>query len=168
MHIAHTLPAKGLQFGLYSSAGSRTCLGCCQGSRRHEPQDAAAFAEWGVDYLKYDNCFVEPGDDVVPRFTAMRDALNATGRPILYAMCEWGVGSPWLWAQAVGNSWRTTADVGNTWEDVLRGLDDSVGLSQFGGSGVWPLLYTALLCCGVDEGVLHNSVLAAHTHRGTE
>lgn len=66
----------------------------------------------------------------------MRDALNATGRPMLYAMCEWGVGSPWLWAQAVGNSWRTTADVGNSWEDVLRGLDDSVGLAQFGGPGV--------------------------------
>ncbi len=92
-----------------------------------------------MDYLKYDNCYVEPNDDVVPRFTAMRDALNATGRPMVYAMCEWGVGSPWLWAQSVGNSWRTTADVGNSWEDVLRGLDDSVGLAQFAGPGMCAL-----------------------------
>jgi hypothetical protein len=68
------------------------------GSRGHEPEDAASFAAWDVDFLKYDNCWAPPSDWVVDRYTAMRDALNATGRPILYSMCDWGVGDPWLWA----------------------------------------------------------------------
>ena len=70
--------------------------------------DAATWAEWGVDYLKYDNCYAPPEDWVVDRYVAMREALNASGRPILYSLCEWGVADPWLWAPTVGNSWRTT------------------------------------------------------------
>lgn len=74
----------------------RVCLSCL-------PPNTA-----GVDYLKWDNCYAPASDWVIDRYTAMRDALNATGRPILYSMCEWGVADPWLWAPAVGNSWRTT------------------------------------------------------------
>ena len=62
----------------------------------------------GVDYLKYDNCYATQQQWVVDRYTAMRDALNATGRPIFYSLCDWGVLEPWLWARDVGNSWRTT------------------------------------------------------------
>ena len=58
--------------------------------------------------MKYDNCHASPADWVVDRYAAMRDALNASGRPIVYSLCEWGVMEPWLWAPAVGNSWRTT------------------------------------------------------------
>ena len=61
-----------------------------------------------MDYLKYDNCHASPADWVVDRYVAMREALNASGRPILYSLCEWGVADPWLWAPTVGNSWRTT------------------------------------------------------------
>ena len=78
------------------------------GSRGYEVVDAATWAEWGVDYLKYDNCYAPPEDWVVDRYVAMREALNASGRPILYSLCEWGVADPWLWAPTVGNSWRTT------------------------------------------------------------
>lgn len=127
---------KGLQFGIYSDAGLRTCLGM-PGSRHFEEQDATTFAEWGIDYLKYDNCFASPGDWVVTRYTTMRDALNATGRSVLFSMCEWGVLEPWLWGPGVGNSWRTTADIANSWNDVLRCLDESVGLSRYAGPGGW-------------------------------
>lgn len=90
----------GLKYGIYSDAGRLTCA-AYPGSRGFEAVDAADFASWGVDYLKYDNCYCDPGDPVIERFTAMRDALNATGRPILYSMCVWGVGEPWHWGPQV-------------------------------------------------------------------
>jgi alpha-galactosidase len=59
-----------------------TCCCCCRCCcRYHEADDAALFASWGVDYLKYDNCF-SAAADVQQRYKAMRDALNSTGRPI--------------------------------------------------------------------------------------
>ena len=91
---------------MYSDAGSRTCLGY-PGSRHKEELDAQTFADWGIDYLKYDNCWAPASDWVVDRFTAMRDALNKTGKPILYSLCEWGVADPWLWAPKVG--WRVAS-----------------------------------------------------------
>ena len=90
----------GLKFGIYSDAGFTTCLGY-PGGRFHEQSDAESFADWDVDFLKYDNCAAAASDWVVDRYTAMRDALNATGRPILYSLCVWGVADPWIWAQDV-------------------------------------------------------------------
>jgi hypothetical protein len=72
------------------------------GSRHYEEEDAQSFAAWQVDFLKYDNCWAPASDWVVDRYVAMRDALNRTGRPIYYSMCDWGVGDPWLWASKVG------------------------------------------------------------------
>ena len=66
--------------------------------------DAEAFADWGIDFLKYDNCWAPASDWVIDRYTAMSHALNKTGRPIVYSMCDWGVGDPWLWAPKVGSS----------------------------------------------------------------
>lgn len=71
------------------------------GSRDHEETDAEAFADWGIDFLKYDNCWAPASDWVIDRYTAMSRALNKTGRPIVYSMCDWGVGNPWLWAPKV-------------------------------------------------------------------
>ena len=90
----------GLKYGMYSDAGPKTCLGL-PGSRGNEVLDAQHFADMGVDFLKYDNCFAGPEDWIVDRYTAMRDALNKTGRPILYSMCNWGVGDSWLWGPKV-------------------------------------------------------------------
>ncbi|KAK9811915.1 hypothetical protein WJX72_012363 [[Myrmecia] bisecta] len=134
--LAEHIHSKGLKFGMYSDAGGLTCMGY-PGSRGHEEQDAESFASWGVDYLKYDNCFAPASDWVVDRYMAMRDALNKTGRPILYSLCDWGVGDPWLWAPKVGNSWRTTGDIANNWDAMLRCLDNTVGLSRFAGPGGW-------------------------------
>jgi len=92
--------ASGLKYGMYSDAGSKTCLGL-PGSRGNEELDAQYFADLGVDFLKYDNCYAPASDWIVDRYSAMRDALNRTGRPILFSMCNWGAGDPWKWAQKV-------------------------------------------------------------------
>jgi alpha-galactosidase len=135
-NYAHSL---GLKFGIYSDAGELTCGGY-PASLGYEEIDAETFAEWGVDYLKYDNCYSPtPENDsiVIDRFTTMGDALNATGRPIFYSLCEWGLYQPWLWAPEVGNSWRTTNDITPTWEGMLRCLDNNNGLGMFAGKGGW-------------------------------
>src|SRR4051812_44413183 len=109
--IADYIHAKGLKFGIYTSAGTKTCNSAgFPGGLGHEQQDANLFASFGVDYLKYDNCNNQ-GVDAQQRYTAMRDALAATGRPITYSITEWGRTGPpkvWEWGKGVGNHWRTT------------------------------------------------------------
>ncbi|KAJ3479183.1 hypothetical protein NLI96_g9237 [Meripilus lineatus] len=102
------------KFGIYSNAGKLTC-GSRFGSLGHEEIDAKTYAEWGVDYLKYDNCYNE-GQAGTPklsfdRFAAMSYALNATGRPILYSVCNWGEDGPWNFAPTIANSWRISGDI---------------------------------------------------------
>ena len=112
--LADFVHSKGLKFGVYSDAGYKTCAGR-PGSLGYETQDANTYAQWGVDYLKYDNC---NSDKTKPeeRYPVMRDALNKTGRPIFYSMCEWGQDNPATWAPKVGNSWRTTGDINDNWD----------------------------------------------------
>jgi len=96
---------KGLRYGIYSSAGVQTCQ-FMTGSLFYEDIDAKDFASWGVDYLKYDNCFNE-GVNAKVRYTRMKEALNATGRPIFYSVCNWGESGIDDWGKDVANSWRT-------------------------------------------------------------
>lgn len=108
--------SKGLKYGLYNSAGTMSCQKRA-GSLYHEKVDALDLASWGVDYFKYDNCY----NDNVPattRYTDMRDALNATGRPIFYSICNWGDEDIDTWGNVTGNSWRTTMDIKNWWESL--------------------------------------------------
>jgi alpha-galactosidase len=112
--LADYVHSKGLKFGLYSDAGRHTCGGR-PGSQGYEYQDALTYARWGVDYLKYDWC--DTGTrNAEEAYKLMADALRATGRPIVFSMCEWGTAKPWLWASKVGNLWRTTGDVIDHWE----------------------------------------------------
>ncbi|HEY0565600.1 MAG TPA: alpha-galactosidase [Terriglobales bacterium] len=112
--LADYVHSKGLKFGLYSDAGLKTCQGR-PGSRGFEYQDARQYAAWGVDYLKYDWC--EHGTQDAPSsYQVMRDALKASGRPIVFSLCEWGSSKPWLWASDVGNLWRATGDIQDMWE----------------------------------------------------
>jgi alpha-galactosidase len=130
---------KGLKLGIYEDAGTKTCAGY-PGSLGHEQQDANSFAAWGVDYLKYDNCNNNGSStkqQYIDRYTAMRDALNATGRPIVYSLCEWGVNAPWTWAPSLGNLWRTTDDINTGFDSMLRNFHQSVGLARFAGPGAW-------------------------------
>ncbi|KAK3255501.1 hypothetical protein CYMTET_35318 [Cymbomonas tetramitiformis] len=110
------LHARGLKFGVYSDTGNTTCEGY-PGSWGHEKQDALTYASWGVDYLKFDYCAMDRVRETPKTvYSRMRDALNATGRPILYSLCNWGTGQPHLWGAEVGNSWRTGRDVFASWE----------------------------------------------------
>lgn len=79
--VADYVHAKGLKFGIYTSVSIKTCNPAgFPGGLGHEQSDARQFADWGVDYLKYDNCN-NLGVDAEQRYRAMRDALKATGRP---------------------------------------------------------------------------------------
>jgi alpha-galactosidase len=131
--------SKGLKLGIYEDAGTSTCAGY-PGSLGHEATDAQSFADWGVDYLKYDNCNNKSDGsraDYVKRYTAMRDALKATGRPIVYSLCEWGDQSPWEWAGDVGNSWRTTGDISDHWYSMLSIAQANLPLAADSGPGHW-------------------------------
>lgn len=48
----------------------------------------------------------------------MTDALNATGRPILYSLCNWGQDQPWVWGPSVGNSWRIAGDIFDNFGEI--------------------------------------------------
>ncbi|KAI7758189.1 hypothetical protein M8C21_006518, partial [Ambrosia artemisiifolia] len=106
------------------------------GSLFHENDDAASWASWGVDYLKYDNCF-NLGIKPIDRYPTMRDALNATGRKIFYSLCEWGEDDPALWAGNVGNSWRTTDDINDTWASMTSIADLNDKWAAYAGPGGW-------------------------------
>ncbi|HXR71468.1 glycoside hydrolase family 27 protein, partial [Actinocrinis sp.] len=127
--------AKGLKLGIYEDAGTHTCKGY-PGSLGHESQDAKLFASWKVDYLKYDNCYNQ-GVSAQTRYTTMRNALQATGRPMVYSICEIGFSSPWLWAANVGNLWRTTNDIQPNYASMLSIFHKNVTLSQYAAPGHW-------------------------------
>jgi len=137
--VADYVHARGLKFGIYTSAGTKTCnVNGFPGALGHEYQDAALFASWGVDYLKYDNCNNQ-GVDPIQRYTTMRDALAATGRPIVYSICEWGRSDPkvWTWGADVGNLWRTTGDISDNWSSMISRVHANDDLAQFAGPGHW-------------------------------
>ncbi|KDO44287.1 hypothetical protein CISIN_1g012852mg [Citrus sinensis] len=133
--LADYVHGKGLKLGIYSDAGVFTCQ-VRPGSLFHEKDDAPLFASWGVDYLKYDNCF-NLGIEPKKRYPPMRDALNETGCSIFYSLCEWGVDDPALWAGKVGNSWRTTGDINDTWASMTSIADINDKWASYAGPGGW-------------------------------
>jgi len=126
---------QGLKFGLYSDAGYYTC-GDRPASLGYEDIDATTYAAWGVDYLKYDNCNTD-GTKPEVRYPVMRDALNKTGRPIFYSLCEWGQDDPATWAPKVGNSWRTTGDIGDNWNSMYSRATSNDKWWKYAGPGGW-------------------------------
>jgi alpha-galactosidase len=151
--LADAIHSKGLKFGIYSSPGAKTCAKH-EGSLGHEFQDAKMYAEWGVDFLKYDICslFEEmerirqahpetpdaPREVMIAAFRKMGVALKATGRPILYSVSEHGIDDPWKWAPALGaNMWRTTADIDETYGRMVTIGFSQEGLAKYAGPGHW-------------------------------
>lgn len=132
--LAAYVHARGLRFGLYADAGRLTCGGR-PGSEGHERTDAALFAAWGVDYLKYDNCYAAGADR--ERYAAMRDALLATGRPIVFSLCNWGTARVWEWGAGYGNLWRTTEDIRPTYAAMMSIFRATAALGRYGGPGGW-------------------------------
>ncbi|GIL89215.1 hypothetical protein Vretimale_18589 [Volvox reticuliferus] len=141
----------GLHFGIYSDTGNKTCEGY-PGSWGYEKLDAATYAEWGVDYLKFDYCGMDGvQESVQASYERMRDALAATGRPILFSLCSWGSGQPWLWGKQVGNSWRTGIDVFAAWDaaqaralklpsflqPILGAVRQTQALAEYAGPGAF-------------------------------
>lgn len=100
---------KGLKFGLYNCAGTKTCAGF-PGTRGYEYQDARFYAGLNIDYLKYDWCNTE-GITAKEAYTTMSTALKVAGKPILFSLCEWGDNQPWNWAKPIGNIWRISGDI---------------------------------------------------------
>ncbi|KAG5558117.1 hypothetical protein RHGRI_008137 [Rhododendron griersonianum] len=133
--LADYVHEKGLKLGIYSDAGRFTCQ-VLPGSIYHENDDAKLFASWGVDFLKYDNCY-NLGINPKERYPPMRDALNATGRTIFYSICEWGVDDPALWAGELGNSWRTTDDINDSWASMTMIADLNDKWAAYAGPGGW-------------------------------
>ena len=122
--LAEYVHDRGLRFGLYSSAGTHTCQRY-PASLGHEQSHAEQFAEWGVDYLKYDNCGDHRGRDPLDRYASMGRALEAVDREIVYSICEWGQNDPWRWGRnAGGELWRVTDDIVAKWQAA----DDEFGL----------------------------------------
>src|SRR5665213_859288 len=142
--LADYIHDKGLKFGLYTDAGMKTCEGR-PGSLGHEYQDAKQYAKWGVDYLKEDWCSTLPNQNTESSYTVMRDALLASGRPIVFSICEWGSTKPWLWAGPVGNMWRSTGDILDCWQckmswggnSLSEILDLMSGIGSYSGPGHW-------------------------------
>ena len=109
--LADYIHSKGLKFGMYSCAGTKTCAGY-PSSYGHEFSDAKQFAEWGVDYLKYDFCNFPVSGDAKNAYLTMAMALRSTGRDILFAACNWGMYDPSGWMRSHGaHSYRSTGDI---------------------------------------------------------
>ncbi|MGB7267448.1 MAG: glycoside hydrolase family 27 protein [Terracidiphilus sp.] len=146
--LADYVHSKGLKLGIYSSPGAKTCAGY-EGSLGHELQDAETYAQWGIDYLKYDLCGLEkemkaaPDSEaahqvMVDAYIKMGDALRSTGRPIVYSVCEYGADKVWRWGSDVGgNLWRTTDDISDSYSRMTEIGFEQAGLARFAGPGHW-------------------------------
>jgi alpha-galactosidase len=160
--LADYVHSKGLKLGIYSSAGTGTCENF-PASLDHEVADANTFASWGIDYLKYDNCNNQKRP-FYARYDAMAKALRATGRPIVFSLCEWGENKPWEWGRQVGGQlWRTTGDISDRWGSMLSILDKQVGLEKYSGPGGWndpDMLEVGNGRMSYDEYVAHFSLWA--------
>jgi alpha-galactosidase len=138
--LADYIHGKGLKIGIYSSPGPKTCADY-EGSYKHEEQDARTYAAWGVDYLKYDWCSaskVYQRSDMPKIYKLMGDALKATGRPIVFSLCQYGMDKVWEWGASVsGNLWRTTGDISDKWQSMESIGFKQNGLEKYAGPGHW-------------------------------
>ncbi len=138
--LADYVHGKGLKLGIYSSPGPNTCAGY-EGSYGHEVQDARMFAAWGIDYLKYDWCGARTlyTDEEMPAvYQKMGDALLASGRPIVYSLCQYGRLDVWKWGPDVGgNLWRTTGDIRDAWDSMTRIGFGQNDLAPWASPGHW-------------------------------
>jgi alpha-galactosidase len=130
--------SKGLKLGIYSSPGPKTCAGF-EGSLGHEELDAQTYADWGIDYLKYDYCSFR-GDFAaqVAAYKKMHEALGKTGRAIVFSLCQYGMDRVWRWGPSVGgNSWRTTDDISDDYDRMAYIGFGQNGLERFAAPGHW-------------------------------
>eukprot|EP01060_Flectonema_neradi_P000509 TRINITY_DN10317_c0_g1_i1.p1 TRINITY_DN10317_c0_g1~~TRINITY_DN10317_c0_g1_i1.p1 ORF type:complete len:450 (+),score=91.41 TRINITY_DN10317_c0_g1_i1:97-1350(+) len=145
--------SKGLKYGIYESSGGMTCqqrAGTLQNETCCENRDAKQWATWGVDYVKFDNCFAYPPWWPVSqpqnetqrgiRYSRMRDAIAASGRKMVFSICappnklDPEVGD---WAADVGNLWRVTGDIVASWGDIRNMWKAGDERAKYAGPGAW-------------------------------
>lgn len=153
-YVADYAHSKGLKLGIYSGPGETTCAKFTGTTEGSEDQDAATFASWGVDHLKYDSCCSrgEEAAEELVRGDVRRMALGlrATGRDVVYHACHCGWADIWTWARDEGaNHWRMGQDISDDFNypgfredyyfDVLDMLTrgENVSLAEYAGPGGW-------------------------------
>ncbi len=142
--LADYIHAKGLKFCIYSAPGPKTCGGF-EGSYQHEDQDAQSYADWGVDYLKYDWCTYadiagkNPSLDLMQKpYRVMRASLDKVNRDIVFSFCQYGMGDVWTWgAEVGGNLWRTNGDLQDEWGALHDTFESENGREKYAGPGHW-------------------------------
>ncbi len=135
--------SKGLKLGIYSGPGPLTCAGFTA-SYQYELQDAQQYANWGIDYLKYDWCSYDKiakdksREELMKPYRIMREALDRVPRDIVYSLCQYGMGNVWEWGEKVGgNCWRTTGDITDNWSSMAGIGFNQSGLEKYAGPGHW-------------------------------
>ncbi len=144
--LSQYIHEKGLRFGIYSSPGPTTCAGFTA-SYQHEDQDAASYAAWGVDYLKYDWCSygdIAKDDRSIAAYMkpyqVMGAALSKVNRDIVYSLCQYGMGDVWKWGadpSIGGNCWRTTDDITDKWSSLKSIIESQAGHEKYAAPGHW-------------------------------
>ncbi len=129
--VAAYVHGKGLKLGIYSDRGTNTCQGRA-GSQGYETIDALTYASWGVDYLKYDNCYASL--DMETQYQTMQAAILATQRPLVFSICSWQFDE---WELATGQLWRTTPDIADTWASIMSILENNGKLAAYAGPNGW-------------------------------
>lgn len=127
--VADYVHALGLKLGLYGDRGTETCAHRA-GSGGHEAVDATTFAEWGIDYLKYDNCAADEAT-IEADYRAMATALPDH---IVYSLCAWAF---YEWGTEIGHLWRTTSDIEATWDSVIANMKRTYPLAAYAGPNGW-------------------------------
>ena len=144
-YVSDYMHSKGLKLGIYSCAGNMTC-GRRFGGYSYEEIDAKAYAEWGIDLLKYDYCYAPPLRKVAEtRYATMGNALKHSGRSIVFSICEWGFRKPWQWTKKVGGSYaRSTPDIMDSWKfpsivvySMMAILNREEKIWKYAGPGHW-------------------------------
>ena len=141
--LSNYVHEKGLKLGIYSSPGPTTCAGFTA-SYQHEDKDALRFAEWGIDYLKYDWCSYGGIDtnktleSFQKPYEVMRKSLDKVNRDIVYSLCQYGMGNVWEWGTQIGgNCWRTTGDISDSWFSMSQNGFNSNGHEKYASPGHW-------------------------------
>jgi alpha-galactosidase len=146
--LADYIHSEGLKLGIYSGPGPKTCAGF-EASYQHEEQDAQTYANWGIDYLKYDLCSFDrmmrqthdkakSHQMMLDAYEKMHKALVATGRPIVFSLCQYGWDDVWKWGPSVGgNLWRTTGDIEDNYDRMANIGFNQLGLSKYAAPGHW-------------------------------
>ena len=152
--------AQGLKLGVYAHTGD--CVRAeltTPGSLGFEVQDAAAFAEWGVDYVKYTRCSIDLANDPTS-YATMQSALEQTRRPMLFSI----VAAPFrYWQLAVGQQRRTHGDIEPSWDAILDVVDTNAKYAAYAGQGSFndaDMLWVGLPGLSEAENRAHFSLLA--------